>query len=523
MKFNNSTTVILVSLFALSFSSGFSQSGTNFTKLESSVLSSVRNIVILFRKNSNLIWPGFDMSKQPFLVYIPDKWALLVNCNKKTDDFTEYPKNWPDIHTEAVIHFGNYKNLTGQLEFNVSIDSVTAVAIGFPEGFYPLDDLNVLLQLFAYIVHESFHQYQHEHFGEIPWAREEKYPILNAENTAQAYLEMQILMDALKEMDRNNRDECLRLGKEFAAVRQERWDKSDKFVMEYEQGQEINEGTAKYVEVKSVFQAIELAKHRNSDLDQTYIEILKSDEAKKYLYQNFEQIMSPETILPDNMIRNRIYPVGAAEGILLDYLGINWKIQAEKAGPDFSFSGIIRKTLCKDQDSIPLLSEKARNDHSFQDILIRTQNKINEYTEQYEKDLSSFTHQKGTRIEVEFNYTYLSRSSTSKEKKWVMDNGTKSLCVNYRIFKLQTKQLSLNIQDKAVFQNNDWDKKYAKVSCYSEKIPSLFIDGKPESIENLSEKEFSDIQLNADGIEVKCNAKGKITGGDNTLLIRVMK
>jgi len=40
--------------------------------------------------------------------------------------------------------------------------------------------------------------------------------------------------------------------KEFIAVRNYRWKHADNYVRKYEQGQEINEGTARYVEMKAM-------------------------------------------------------------------------------------------------------------------------------------------------------------------------------------------------------------------------------------------------------------------------------
>jgi len=494
--------------------------GKEFSKLEKASLLAIGEINKLFRQESEPIWPGFDLSKQPFLVYIPEKWVLLVNSNRTMPGFSSYPEDWPDIHTDAMIYYGNYEGLMGQLQFDFKMDSLVTVAVGLPEGFLPVDSSDIMIRVFSFIIHEAFHQFQRQNFGDIPWVREERYPILDPENTASAYLEMQILKDALIAMNGQQSAPCRDLCRHFAAVRENRWKTANPLVKEYEQGQEINEGTAKYVEVRSILDMNQLAGNPDQNIHPDFLSVFNTQErALAYLYQNFNQIMADKTVQPDDMIRNRIYPVGAAEGLLLDYLGIEWKNDAQKAGPDFTFSGKFISALCNNTDNTETMVVNAREKHHYDKVKSTTQGKIEDYLDQYEKVLSSFNAQEGYRIEVHFNYSSLSRSQSTLEKKWVIKNGEELLCMNNRIFKLKTENILITIENKAVLQHQYWDNKQAEIVFYLENPESISIDSLEYPVSEIPEMQFSELTIRGKDIELSYKSPGQIKRSGNTISI----
>ena len=487
-----------------------SQTEKEFSKLEQIILTSTGEVVKLFKEKSELIWPDFDLSLQPFIVYIPNKWALLVNYDKDIDGFSEYPDDWPDIYTDARLRLGNFNGLNGQLQFNLKIDSIETLAIGFPEGFFKVDDPNTMIEIFAFTVHESFHQFQRQSFGEIPWAREEKYPILDPENSTLCYIEMQLLRNSLKAMNADDEEKCRELLKDFATVRENRWEMADKFVKQYEQGQELNEGTAKYVEVKSILLLRESKNTRSYDNDPNLYALLSSDKAEKYLELEFNRIMENNSISPDDMIRNRIYPTGAAEGILLDYTGIEWKKKAQKAGTDFTFSGLIKDDIFIETKTAKSGLSEILEEYNYNSIKSNTTQQIKEYTELYESELKEFENQSGIRIEILFNYKSLARAGNTRAKKWIMKNGSESLCMDYRLFKLETESLTCLLENIAVYQVYDWDNKHIKVVFYTEELGSSIINNIEYPIQKVSDSEFENISLKGKGIEISMKHAGRI-------------
>ena len=501
--------VVVLSLLMVTLKS-YSQTARELSKLEKMVLTSTGEVVKLFKEKSESIWPYFDLSMQPFIVYIPNKWVLLVNYDKDIDGFSEYPEDWPDIFTDAKLRLGNFIGLNGQLQFNFKIDSIETLAIGFPEGFFNVDEPYTMIEIFGFIIHESFHQFQRQSFGEIPWAREEKYPILDSENSALCYIEMQLLINALEAMNADDEEKCRKLLKYFATVRENRWEMADNFVKQYEQGQELNEGTAKYVEAKSIHLLRESKNNRNYDIDPNLYAILTSDKVEKYLELEFNHIMGNNCISPDDMIRNRIYPTGAAEGILLDYTGIDWKKEAQKAGTDFTFTGLISDSAAIKIETSKYSLSEILEEYDYQSILSNTTQQIKEYTELYESELKEFENQSGIRIEILFNYKSLARAGNTRAKKWIMNNGSESLCMDYRLFKLETESLTCLLENIAVYQVYDWDNKHIKVVFYTEELGSSIINNIEYPIQKVSDSEFENISLKGKGIEISMKHAGRI-------------
>lgn len=505
---------IIIIIVALSPKS-FNQSENQFSELESTLLVATGEIVKLFRKEHYVIWPGFDLSKQPFAVYIPGKWILLVNTNKKINGFIDYPKDWPKLYTDAIIHFGSYKDLTGQLQFDYDFDSIRTVVVGFPEDYYANIDEEAKINIFGFIIHEAFHQYQHNSFGQISWSREEKYSILNVNNTASAFLEMLLLEGALKAMAGNNRSECKKLLLSFSQIRKNRWESEEEFIRIYEQGQEINEGTAKYVEVKSILEMNKKSRKENPGIDSSYLKAFEIN-GISYLLNEFTNKMDDKTISPEDMIRNRIYPIGAAQGILMDYLDIDWKSRAQEAGGIYTF---IQSVLEKYGENTTTNVSSIKREYDFDGILRATKKKIEQYIQGFDREMHLFESQQGTRIEICFDYSSLSRSGSSRSKKWVMDSGGKTLCMNYRLLKFKTKQVKIDLENIAVLQLNDWDKKWMKIIFYSFEIPPIVIDSIKYKPSEEQEMQFSSLMFSGQGFDVVSGRKGYINFSKKRVLI----
>lgn len=156
---------VLLLVFLFQNSGLFSQ--PDFSKEELTLLKIVSRINYTFENYTNEIWPGYDLSKEPYIVYLPDKWVLYINTRDTVEDFERYPPEWPDLRTEALIHKGTYKDLVGQFEFDFQIDSITTFAMGLPNNLVFSFD-NPYYMLFSTTIHEGFHQYQRKYFGEIP-------------------------------------------------------------------------------------------------------------------------------------------------------------------------------------------------------------------------------------------------------------------------------------------------------------------------------------------------------------------
>lgn len=517
-------TLILVSVLCLSFiGSPLLAEDLKKEKLSDQDLNALKvceGVIQLFKQFPDSVWPGYNLAKRPFMFYMPER-AFLFNYSKEIEGFTAYPKDWPDLGTDVLIHEGLYKDLAGQLGFGLTIDTVDLVAVPF------LKKSNV--DLFGFIVHENFHEYQqygeHPAFGEIPWEREEKYPSCDRQNTALAYVEMRLLMDALNMMKIDNKKKCEEYVRQFVAVRDFRWKSGDPFVKRYEQGEEINEGTAKYVEVKSVSLVPQLKYHSSFDgLTTPLVKDFDSVSLFGYLMDDFQIRITENSISPIDVGRYRIYPVGATQGVLLDYFKIDWKDKAQKAGPEFTYAQLFKENLNVDENQLGKLLKKAQKNYDYEKILASTDKLIGEYTEGYNKDLASFEAQTGYRIEIDLVSKNLSRSSSSSARRWTVDQGTKSLRSHYDVYVLKSilnTELLLEVHNTGLFEQNDWDAKTKKIVFFVPEITSFSLGGKLITLTVAAQYQFKNIEMVGKNFKFSYSKAGTVTVADHSVRINL--
>ena len=497
--------------------------GRPFSDHELAVLGASEAVVRLFRQNPDVVWPGYDLSRQPFIIYVPDNWALLLNApaGKAVEGFSALPAGWPDLGTPALYHEGQYQDLVGQLAFAVPVGDFEVAAIGIPEGLIP-EQAFPNPGLMDFIIHENFHEFQDKNFGEIPWEREERYPILDAGNTALAYIEMALLKDALGAAyarDRVRIEEAARL---FAAVRKERWEKGPPFVRSYEQGQEIREGTAQYVQMKCVDLLKDLD-YRSAVSSRNVRDAIKGFSPLAIRLKDFETRMNGNTIEPDDMIRNRIYPVGATLGFLADALGVAWKGPAQKAGPDFAFHDVLSNGLSPAGRSAPALVEEVKHRYGYEEILRATNESIAGYKEGFRQALETFESQPGIRIEISFSYRSLSRSRVGAGRKWVIDDGAVTLGRTFRVFTLKNDDLSVETRGNGVLENDDWSGKKKRAAFFVPEITTLTIDGVAQKLEPSLSRGFKTLELTGPNFAVSVRTPGVLAVSGRAVIVSLKR
>lgn len=483
------------------------------TEHELTTLKACQGIVRLFKQYPDQIWPGFNLAARPVLVYIPGKWALLLNPPREATEFSALPPGWPNLGTKAGYYPGQFRDLIGQLVFDFPVGKSKTVAVGILENhFESLGPKTAMI--FGYIVHEAFHQFQSEAFGEIPWEREERYPILNPDNSALAALEMDLLRDAVDRAFRDRKEESVELLKMFVAVRTKRWGQAPPFVARYEQGQEVREGTASYVEKKSLQLAQTLKFDSSlSPLTGPLHQDLGMLPIQEIFQKDFAGRLTEDAVAPDNMIRNRIYPLGSALGFLADPFGPAWKQDLAHNTMTFSFSGYFRDKLGINETDLNLLVEEAKRRYAFNRVSESTEKLIADYKNGFATDMAGFASQAGTGMRIRLQYRSISRSRSSAGRVWVMDDGAKTLLTKVRVYTLKTEGFALQIQDSAVYEENEWDKKIREIDFFVQDLKRIIIDGADiEKLENGRSVAFKSIELGGENFTFSSSLPGRITG-----------
>lgn len=479
---------------------------------ELTALQVCEGVTQLFRRFPDSVWPGYNLAATPYLFYIPEQWALLVNTDTPLEDFRSYPTDWPPLGTDAVLHRGQYDDLIGQLQFGLTLDSLNVVAVPF-DGEAPL-------QAFAFVTHEAFHQFQMLNFNEIPWSREELYPIEDAENTSLAALEMILLMHALTAADIHDDARCREWVNEFIAVRHARWSR-DEYVAEYEQGQEINEGTAKYAEVKATSLMPRVGYVSNIDGIPPLANAFKRVTMPQYLIDDFMERMTDGTVSPDDVLRNRIYPVGCAQGFLLDHFNIDWKPKAQEAVTEFTFAGLLQDYLRTDTTQFAAMIRRAKDDWRYDEIVTATKRLIGKYNKGFEAAVDSFEAQGGYRISVSMQFRSLRRSRRSGARKWIADRGTLELRNPYNVYTLSNDDFKLEFQNTGVLEKNDWKTRERTVTAYIPSFDTVDVNGHRIGLQNMPERPFDSLRVTGDQILIEYRRGGTVSIDGSRIDIRL--
>ncbi len=483
------------------------------------VLRVSEGILTLFEDGGADVWPGYSLARQPFLIYMPEKWALVFNVGGAADGFGPPPEAWRWVGHGALYHEGSFDGLVGQLAFGVPVGDVESVALGFPEGMSESIE-HPEREAFAYIVHEAFHQYQASAFGETPWEREERYPIADRDNAARAWLEMRVLEDAVAALSAGDDEACATRTAEFVAVRTRRWAAASPFVESYERGKELLEGTAKYVELKCIELIGDL--RYTSALDgraAPLADALPRTSMAALLLDELRERRGEAALEPQDIPRNRIYAVASAEGVLLDHFGVDWKGVAEESSADFTYVSLLQERLGLDDARLASLADEAESRYGYGEILAAANEAARAYEESYSTQLAEFESQEGVRIDLAAPSSGVSRSRSSRRTKWLMEEGRITLCPLFGVYTLKADDWSLELHDAGLMEINDWDARNKEVVFYGEKVESVSIDGRTESELEHGSRDFESIEISGKGFTIASGRQGRLDVTDDAVKI----
>jgi hypothetical protein len=511
-----------------SLESGIAWADQSLSHDDALILAVCEGVVHLFEQDADEIWPGYDLSRQPFMVYVPDRWALLFSCGADTGGFGPPPPSWPDLGVRVCYREGQLGNLVGQRAFGYEAGGTKTVAVGFQEPFpEPLDDIE--LKMFGYIVHEAFHQYQDGAFGEIEWAREQLYPTDDAENAALAYLEMALLKEAILAGSEGDPERAKSATSQFVAVRALRWGRGDEYLPVYEGGMEVREGTARYVELRCLDLARQLDYVSAVPGPPPLTVALAAGALPGSLLEDLARSMADDAVPVEDMPRNRIYPVACAQGYLLDFFGVDCKALAEQETPDFRYARLLADRLGLTEEDYPALADEAKAAHDYTSLVAAARRVIGEHLDEYAAAMEAFDGQTGRRIEITFDSNGLYRSRYSSATKLVVDRGAREYCDHYDVYTLERDGTFFELHDAALLEENDYDGRIKTIVFYAPSIDQAVLSGEPLADKGalagtadaavLPGRELSSIELSGDGFELKHDGPCTIEADEDAVRI----
>jgi len=490
------------------------------SSLDSLDLATIAAVVTAFRASGDSVWPGYDLASQPFLVYRPGQWAVVLNPPGSIEQYRPYPESWPRIGAPALLHLGATPGLVGQLELDFPVGPSSMAAIPLVDGL-PDRVLQRPLSLFAFVVHEAFHQFQHSAFGEVDEPSEEEYPILAAPNSARAALEMHVLEDALHAAERHDPAAVRAFTGLFLAERSFRWENTLPLVREFERAKELTEGTAKYVETRLVAEmAVICRTGRFANLH--VCSSFRSVNAPDYLQEDFESRLTDGALGPADVPRNRIYPTGAAMGVLLDYFGVEWKFPAANLPDSSTLAGLLAPAVPLQASRLESLRKEAERRYDLPRLLRRTQALIDAYVGEAADAIRSFETQPGCRVEVRVPAAGTSRSRSSSAKRWVVDDGRRVFGVEFLAYTLRrpAQQMLLTVERRAVLDDL-LPQGERRVTFFAPAVDSILVDGVPLIATSVTDHPFQRLTIQEPGFSLEARVPGTLTRSAGRIAVRL--
>lgn len=339
------------------------------------------------------LFPGWDFSQTPTLLYRPNVQDVLLNFPRAPEGFSRITPPFPvGDYPVYVRNDETHFSIDGQ-NTRTTLDGVSTLVVAdrasqmrsqlraiaqnqnpaFISGW--LDDWNFLSSPYSAlgtILHEAFHVYQHQQApdkgaNEMVVAR---YPVLDATNNALHKLEGFILRDALRPSDR---DALLEHAKTFVAVRQYRQARLDSAFVAYENLNEYSEGIAKYIEYVFFQQGTALTPTADMWLYDGFSGYGSA------LTEHFDQQLDFAVRLiagDENMgmgrygagpLRFKLYQLGAMQALLLDALTADWHTAI--FDPHVYLSDLLAEAVALTPTEATRYRERAFATYNFADLL----------------------------------------------------------------------------------------------------------------------------------------------------------
>lgn len=304
---------------------------------------------VIARKD-NPVWPGWDASDTPVLIYLPGVQDLLINHPKPPLGFTPYAgpirfptgqmmlKNGPTLErfdgqntsrdvngVQTLVVSDTLSRRRQSLESLVQqARSDTGDMAGAISGLLQSDSYDNM----TLFVHEAFHVYQHKRAPDKGGNESvlTNYPSLSVENNVGYALEADALRAAASTASAND---VRKLAVRWLAVRNERRKALSPASIEYEDGTEFNEGLAEYTQ----YRFLQVMEKRKPSPQMWFIQGFRGyadlSRERAAMIEQMGQTMEGKAIVNNDLygaspVRRRLYFSGMGVGALLDRLGAKW-------------------------------------------------------------------------------------------------------------------------------------------------------------------------------------------------------
>jgi len=241
--------------------------------------------------------------------------------------------------------------------------------------------------------------------------------------------------------------------------------------------------------------------------------VFESVTADLYLLSDFEDRMHEGVIDPPDMARNRVYPVGAAVGMLLDFFGIDWKARASDAAHSPGLAEILAEGLRADGTRMDSLMVRAQQRYDYDAVLAACERLARTYPLEYQAAVDTLDRQPGFHITVEVQLLGLSRSRSCQGKRWVLEEPSRALsesCHVYTLRHVAKDDLVVNVHDSAIVEETDAQGTRRRVTFLAADIHVAELDGRPLDFGKRRAYSFSRLNLAGRDFSIRYEGKGTL-------------
>lgn len=483
----------------------------------------VVNAVLATSAHAATPWPGYDASSRPIVVYRIGRWSVLLNppTLHPVDGWVEYPDSWPRLSRPAWFKPNGDRSLVGQLAFDYEVPGGQVVAVPLYEQL-PSEYGQRDLYLYSFIVHEAFHQFQGHHFSDVETPSEEFYPMLDSVNNALAGLELRALKEAVESLvaaDSTRARESVVLA---LAVHDHRWEKLDNVARTIERSKEVVEGTAKYVETQMVAALAHACRAPTPALER-FCPMVADLDAARWLAEDFDRRIRAGAIAPMDMARNRIYPMAAAAGFLLDVYEPGWKTAVERDGTRRGLFQHLADAIGPTAATRSVHVDRARERYGWQSLMSASAGLVSQYLDSYNEALRRFNAEAGTRVVLRVPAANITRSRSSREDRWVVDAGRRTLgrFVAFTLSARSGPRFELNVRNAYVLDEVG-DDGYRSVTFHVIGPVSITADAQTVPTEAEATREFEILSFETSSAALHSALRGTLTTRLGELRIRIL-
>lgn len=321
-------------------------------RVDPRLLLEARTVWQVIATPGNPVWPGWNAADTPILIYLPGVQDALIHHPHPPKGFVRYQGRTPFEPGAVFLRDGPTTFSWDGQNTSTDVDGVSTLVVadtpsrlkeqirgllGNPRPIetklaeldYERDLVPDLYEEMATIAHEAFHVFQGRRAPEKRANERDVrlYPCLSVENNVGVALEGKALAECMRATDeRALRAAALR----WLAIRRDRRRALPRPAVAYEDGNEFNEGLAKYVEL-ALMRALE--GRRPSDslfLYQGFHGFARLAEFRDTRVRRMVSAMRGEVNVNNDPygtspVRDRLYYSGMAIATLLDRIAPSWK------------------------------------------------------------------------------------------------------------------------------------------------------------------------------------------------------